>query len=51
MRSVMLDAVLMPDAAARHELRFFFRRLGVDQPDLARLVVVDVDQNELFRLR
>ena len=50
-RPVMLDAVLMADAAGCDEAGRRIRAVGIDQMNFARLVIVNVDQDELARLR
>ncbi len=49
--AVVLDRVLVAVLARRDETRGAFGRVGVDQVDLGRLVVVGVDDDELGRLR
>ena len=48
---MVLDAVLVAMTARLDEARGRCRRVGVDEVDLARLVVVGIDEDELRRLR
>ena len=47
----MLDVVLVSDTPGCDELWAGFGVLGIDEPHFARLVIVDVDDDELPRLR
>ncbi len=48
--AVVLDVVLVPGLACGDQPWGLFRRVGIDQADLARLVIMGVDENVLGRL-
>ena len=50
MIAVVLDRILMSFVARHDETRRRLRLVGVDQMRFARLVIVDVDDDELFAI-